>query len=184
MIVVRDLGVRRRIGELCEPIWERYVTELQAGYRPFNPVDPAPADLPPLPEPAPHPLLGALADVPALLVVSVDLGAVAMIDRFLDRPGLVGGGSIYPFVHNLLLGARDAGLGSVMMTFLAGAEDAARELLHLPGSHAIAAVVAIGQPVHQPKRLSRRPVEDFATVDRYDGGVFAMGADTTEDGRT
>jgi hypothetical protein len=27
----------------------------------------------------------------------------------------------------------------------------------------------LGVPVHQPTRLRRRPVEEFATIDRFDG---------------
>jgi hypothetical protein len=33
----------------------------------------------------------------------------------------------------------------------------------------IAAMKALGHPVTQPRRLRRRPVQDFATVDRVDG---------------
>lgn len=172
VVVVRDPETRRRVGQLCDPVWQRYLAEQRAGHRPFNPVRPAPGDLAPLDEPVPHPLLSAMAEVPALLVVTVDLAAVAVIDAGLDRPGVVGGASIYPFVHNLLLGARNAGLGGVLMTFLAGAEPEAKALLHLPDSHAVAAVVVLGEPEHQPTRLSRKPVEEFTTVDRYDGATF------------
>ena len=38
-----------------------------------------------------------------------------------------------------------------------------------------AAVVALGHPVHQPRRLTRRPVEEFATIDRVDGPPFLTG---------
>ena len=34
---------------------------------------------------------------------------------------------------------------------------------------AVAALVALGRPVHQPTPLARAPVEEFATVDRLDG---------------
>ncbi|MED5394297.1 MAG: nitroreductase, partial [Actinomycetota bacterium] len=36
-------------------------------------------------------------------------------------------------------------------------------------THAVAAMLPLGVPVRQLTKLSRRPVEDFTTVDRFDG---------------
>jgi hypothetical protein len=36
-------------------------------------------------------------------------------------------------------------------------------------------VIALGRPVAQPRRLRRRPVEEFATIDRFDGAAFGPG---------
>jgi len=47
-----------------------------------------------------------------------------------------------------------------------------KDLLHVPDELVVAAVLALGNPVRQPKRLTRNPVEDFATVDRFDGPAF------------
>jgi hypothetical protein len=33
-------------------------------------------------------------------------------------------------------------------------------------------MVAMGYPKDQVRRLTRRPVQDFATVDRFDGASF------------
>ena len=38
-----------------------------------------------------------------------------------------------------------------------------------PEGWALAAVIALGEPVHQPTRLRRNPVSDFATVDTFSG---------------
>jgi hypothetical protein len=38
----------------------------------------------------------------------------------------------------------------------------------------VAGVIALGHPVHQPNKLRRAPVEQFTTVDRFDGA--ALGA--------
>ena len=59
-----------------------------------------------------------------------------------------------------------------MTTFLARAEPEARDLLGLPETWAIAAVVYLGHPVSRPTRLRRKPVAEFATVDRFDGPAF------------
>ena len=90
----------------------------------------------------------------------------------IDTWAHVAGGSIYPFVHNLLLAARDRDLGGVITTFLAAAEADAAPLLGLPDHHGLVAMVGLGHPVHQPTRLRRRPVEAFTTVDRFDGAPF------------
>jgi nitroreductase len=52
------------------------------------------------------------------------------------------------------------------------AEPEVKELLGVPDELVVAGVIALGRPVHQPHRLTRRPVEEFATVDRFDGPSF------------
>jgi hypothetical protein len=42
-------------------------------------------------------------------------------------------------------------------------------LLGLPADHALAATIFLGVPVHQNTKLTRRPVESFTTIDRFDG---------------
>ena len=170
--VVDDPALRRRLADLSAPVWARYLAEQGAGHRAYSVVAPAPADLV-VPEGLPtHPMLDAIESVPVVLVVAVDLRALAVTDRDLDRPSVVGGGSIYPFVHNVLLAARGRGLAGSITTFLAAAERQAAPLLGLPEHHAIVAMVGLGHPEHQPTRLRRRPVEAFATVDRFDGAPF------------
>ena len=46
-------------------------------------------------------------------------------------------------------------------------------LVLLADLRALAAVIALGKPVRQPVRLTRKPVEEFATVDRFDGPSLA-----------
>ena len=98
---------------------------------------------------------------------------LAVTDRDLDRPSVIGGASIYPFVHNLLLAARNEGLGGVLTTFLTAAEPAAAPLIGLPEGHAIVAMIGLGEPVKQVTKLTRNPVEAFTTVDRWDGPAYA-----------
>jgi len=45
-----------------------------------------------------------------------------------------------------------------------------KRLLGAPDHWALAAGIALGHPVRQPRRLRRAPVESFTTVDRVDGG--------------
>jgi len=168
--VIKDPVLRRQLADLCGPVWSEYLAERMAGVAPFNVID-RPSEVPDL-GPQPNPVLDGIEDVPVVLVVAADLSVIAMMDAWLDRPALSGGASIYPFVLSILLAARDRGLGGVLTTFLARAEDEARPLLGLPSSWAIAAMVCLGHPVHRPTKLTRRSVDEFATVDRFDGAVF------------
>ena len=90
--------------------------------------------------------------------------------------GLVTGASIYPLVWNVLLAARAEGLAGVVTTLVVPAEEEVRDLLGLPETHAVAAMVPLGVPVRRLTRLNRRPVEDFTSVDRFDGEPLRPGA--------
>ena len=170
--IVRDLALRRRLADLSAATWARYKAEQAAGYRAYNPINPAPGDLV-VPDDMPeHPMLADIESVPELLVVTVDLGVLAVMDHRLDRFSVIGGASIYPFVHNILLAARNQGLGGVLTTFLAASEPEAAPLLHLPSNHAIVAMIGLGYPVHQITKLRRHPVEHFTTIDTHDGPTF------------
>ena len=85
---------------------------------------------------------------------------------------MVPGASIYPFAWNIILAARNEGFGGVLTTFLANHEPAAKTLLGIPDTHAIACVIGLGEPVKQLTKLKRRPVEAFATIDHWQGKPF------------
>jgi nitroreductase len=108
-----------------------------------------------------------------MLVVCVDLSQVSSMDRDLPRVGVISGASIYPFVWNILLAARNEGLGGVLTTFLAHRETEAKALLNIPSHYAIASTVGIGRPVKQLSKLRRKPVEAFTCVDLFDGEIFS-----------
>lgn len=82
---------------------------------------------------------------------------------------LVAGASVYPLVWNVLLAARTEGFGGTITTMAVAQEPAVRELLGIPEQYAVAAVVPLGRPVQQLTRLRRRPVEELATWERFDG---------------
>ena len=98
-----------------------------------------------------------------------------MMDKELGyRPPIIGGASVHPFCWSILLAARARGLGGVLTTLLARVEPAAAGPLGLPSNYAIAAMLYLGYPVHQPTKLKRRAVEKFTTVDRFDGPAFTV----------
>jgi nitroreductase len=170
VVVVSDPAVRRRLADLMVPVWSEYTAQIRLGETAFSAVRPSRADLATArTERQPNPLLDDIESVPVVLVVGVDLRALAVIDKDTGRPSIVGGASIYPFCHNVLLAARDRGLGGVLTTLITRVEADARPVLGLPDTHALAGMLFLGVPVHQPTRLRRRPVEEFATIDRFDG---------------
>ena len=179
VIVLKDPDLRRRIRDLYVLGWREYVAHMRAGLAAFAPGDDGRWSGPAVDldearaTPAPLPFADELDQVPVLLVLVADLTALAIMDNGLDRQSIVGGASIYPFGHNVLLAARDAGLGGVMTTVLARQEPAVRELLALPPSHAVAGLIALGHPVKQVTHLRRADVADFTTVDRLDGIPFS-----------
>ena len=173
VIVVEDTVLRRGFAELMAPAWSEYVAQVRLGETAFSAIQPTRADL----EAArrrrePNPLLDDIETIPVVLVVAVDLRALAVIDKDTGRPSIVGGGSIYPFCHNIVLAARARGLGGVLTTLITRVEAEARPLLGLADTHALAGMVFLGHPVRQPTRLRRKAVEEFATVDRFDGRAF------------
>ncbi len=173
VIVVRDVDTRKRMAELCYPTWNIYRAQIAAGEQPWNTVNPTTVDADvAATQHAPAAVLDNLGAAPVVLVVAIDLSVVASFDSKQDRVGVISGASIYPLAWSILLAARNEGLGGVLTTFLAGREPEAQALLGLPKHLAVAAMMPIGHPVKQLTKLTRRPVEDFVTVDRYDGPAF------------
>jgi nitroreductase len=177
VVVVRDASTRARLAELYQEAWREYVAHVRIGKVAFAPgpdrhsrswVDLDEA----LATPAPNPFADHLHEHPVVLVVCVELSALAVLDHGLDRQSIVGGASIYPFCHNIMLKARDEGLGGVMTTAICRREPAVMELLGIPDTHAVATLIALGHPETEVTRLRREPVEHFATVDRFDGDAF------------
>lgn len=177
VIVVRKRQIRRKLADICIPVFQYYRAQDAAGEVPFNSITPTSVD----PEmarstPLRYPMLEHFDDpekVPVVLVVALDLSVVTAFDSNQDRIGVIGGASIYPFVWNILLGARNEGFGGVLTTFLAAGEKEAQDILGLPEHYAVAAMLPLGKPVKQLSKLSRHPVESFTTTDHFDGEEFS-----------
>lgn len=177
VVVVRDPDRKRAIVEAGVPALRRYLAERAVGHHPLNTITASPVTDEQA-EAVPDEHLAwfrGLAEAPVLLVVGVDLSVVASVDASLDRVGVVSGGSIYPFVQNLLLAARARGLAGALTTFAAAGEPAVQDLLGLPPHVAIAAMVPLGHPTKVLTKLTRDPVEAFARFERWDGAPVIMG---------
>ena len=165
IIVVKDPARKQRLGELYKqvtlPYTKSYMERLAGA--PEEERRKAERTIR-----ASHYLAEHFGESPVLLVVCFNPEGLAVTDAKLDRQSVVGGGSIYPAVENLLLACRAEGLGCVLTTLLCMEEPAVRELLEIPDPWGTAAVVPIGYPVlrgHGP--ISRRSVEELAFADTW-----------------
>ncbi len=188
VVVVEDSTLRAQLRDLYLGPWYEYLSMGAAGLTAFAPITNRPAEAAAIAEaPALAAALQAgpggfaehLDTAPVLLMLVADLRCLATTDRDLDRYTMVGGGSIYPFAWSLLLAARAHGLGGVLTTMLARVEADVRPLIGMEDHHAIAGLIALGYPEHQPTKLRRQPVEAFATIDRLDGQPFTKVSPTS-----
>ena len=180
VLVVRDASLRNQIAELAQQGWNEYAAYIRDGLVPFGgdehgrwpgprvDLDAAAATH------SPNSLIDGIVSAPALLIILADLTKLAVLDAGLDRQSIVGGGSVYPFAHNIMLAARSEGLGGVMTTFLCRRETQARSLLGFPENVGIASMIALGEPVEAITRLKRRSVEEFTQIDRWGGEPFTV----------
>ena len=170
VIIVRDPQTRQALAQLAEPAAKRYAAQLQAGESPWNSIDPTSLDDATIAQtPAPVRLTEPFIKAAVVLVVCVDLKLVASIDQNLQRVGVISGGSIYPFVWNLLLAARHEGYGGTITTLPVAQEGKIQELLGIPGHVAVSAVMPLGKPVKPLTKLRRKPVSEFTTFERWEG---------------
>lgn len=176
IIVVRDDGTKKRLGELCFPAMRIAHSQLRAGEVYWQTINPTSVDVEAAAKDDSIPIMISMFEeldkVPVVLLLAVDLSVVASMDRYLDRIGVVSGASVYTLAWNILLGARSEGYGGAMTTLIASAEPEVQELLGLETHEAVAAMIPMGKPVKQLTKLSRKPVEEIAFIDRADGAPF------------
>ncbi len=170
IILVRDPAKKQTLEDLYRPLWDAYAE----GYA--NRLEKMPED-----ErvksgralEAGNYLSTHLHEVPAIAVFTFNPAMMAITDAGLDRPSVVGGGSVYPAVQNLLLACRNEGLGCVLTTLLCMEEKQVCELLEIPEGWYTCAHVPIGYAVgggHGP--ITRRPAEEMAFTDSF-GNSFS-----------
>lgn len=171
VVVIRDRDTRESLVDLSVTGARRYLAQQRNGESPWNPVHPMGVSADEVAA-VQVPRATLLLDAAVVLVVCVDLGVVAAIDQDLDRIGVVSGASVYPFVWNILLAARNEGYGGVLTTMAVAEEPGVKALLGIPDPFAIAAVLPLGKPVRQVTKLKRNPVAEIASRERFDGPAF------------
>ncbi len=167
-VVVRNKAVKEALRDLYLPIWGPYYAAAKEGTLRIGAKSSLldNADL----------FARNMADIPVLLVVCARLADVHPTDNRLGRLSIVGGASVYPAVQNVLLAAREEGLGTALTTLLCEQEPQVKQLLGIPEEVSTAAMVTIGWPTKAfPKKLTRRPLSEMAFSERY--GAMLPGAD-------
>ena len=160
LIAVRDPEKKRQLKAWYLPIWNVYVAQAQQRVAPT-------AGRARMLANADH-FAQHLDEIPVLIVVCAVLADLYPTDDKLGRLSIVGGASVYPAVQNLLLKAREEGLGTALTTLLCLVEPQVKTLLHIPDGVGTAAMIALGYPEKPfPTRLRRRPLGEMAFVDRY-----------------
>lgn len=175
IIVLRDPALQAKLADLSLETARRYTAQSLAGETPFSPIHESALTPQQIAATEPMPALtDHLRTASALLVVCLDLGSIAALDKDLDRISLACGGSIYPLIWNILLAARAEGYGGTMTTISLAVEPAVKALLDIPEDWAVASLVPLGKPVKQLTKLRRKAVEEFVVRDRFDGESFSV----------
>ncbi|MGH3969263.1 MAG: nitroreductase family protein [Mycobacterium sp.] len=176
VVVIKDTSRRQQLRDLYLAGSRDYLAMTAAGLRPWAPTNDRDAEARAVADAgnglAPGGFAERFDEAPVLLALFADLSRLAAVDRDADRYTFAGGASIYPFAWSILLAAHGEGLGGVITTIAIREEAAVKALLGAPDALALAAVIALGQPVRATRRLTRTPVASFTTVDSVDGPPF------------
>ena len=156
-LIIRDEGIKRRIGHYYRQSWEKV----------YGAQSSSPPPLAPRVRRSATYLAENMHLAPALILACIEHnGGPTSMGR---------GASIYPAVQNILLATRGLGLGSALTTLHKGFEDEVKALLNIPDNVETAALLPIGYisegDGYGPTR--RRPVEEVTYWDswgKHDGG--------------
>lgn len=166
IVLVKDRAKKTRLGELYSARWNNYSRHYRAAVPASTPADVRARSERTLA--AGDYMAAHFGETPAIAMFCFDPKQMAITDAKQDRPSVVGGGSVYPAVENLLLACRAEGLGCVLTTLLCEDEPVVRDLLALPDGWYTAAAIPIGYPVgrgHGP--LIRRSLDQLVFVDSW-----------------
>ncbi|MFT5210729.1 MAG: nitroreductase [Flavobacterium sp.] len=169
VIVVKKPEYKLKIGNWYSEEWQKYIEPSRAGLQNMPEADRISHGKT---IKAGDYLAAHMHEVPALLVFCFNPKHMAITDADLDRASVVGGGSVYPAVQNVMLACRKEGLGCVLTTLLCFKEAEVKRLLEIPDDWGTCAHIPIGYPVlkgHGP--ISRRSVNKLSYLDRWNNEI-------------
>lgn len=168
-IAVRHPQLKAQLGEWYLAGWEETIKGYYANVAASGGEG---GELPPVLASAQH-LAQAFNEVPVLVVVAAHFPSLLRTDAKLDRPGVVGGASVYPSVQSMMLAARNEGVGTCLTTLLCADEPQVKTLLEIPDEFITCATVAMGYPQKPfPTKLSRGPLAGMVYADRFGQPLF------------
>jgi nitroreductase len=161
-IVIREAEKKQALRDLYFPLWRDYLAQAGVGA-----IQIRGNEVPKLLKDADH-FADNLHKVPVLIVVCAHLPDIHPTDLELDRDPIVYGASIYPSVQNLLLAARNEGLGASLTTLLCHHEPTVKTMLNIPEDYATAAHLALGYlAVPFPSKLTRLPLNEIIFAESF-----------------
>ncbi len=167
-VIVRDPAKRKQLRDWYYPIWADYLAAAGMGSIKIRSDKGVPKIL-------------VDADIfadnfhkpPVVVVVCSKMEDIHPTDLELDRDPVVYGCSIYPAVENLLLAARNEGVGGTMTTLLCAVEPQVKELLNIPDGYATACHVVLGWPAKPfPTKLARMPLSDVVFDETFGNPMY------------
>ena len=144
IVALTDADKKQALQDLYKPHWDSYLPGYEARLR---------HTCRKMPEPehramdAGNYLATHMHEALLIAVFCFNPKLMTITDSELDRPSVVGGGSVYPAVQNFLLACRNEGLGCVLTTLLCYEEDAVKDLLGIPEDWYPCAHIPVGYPV-------------------------------------
>ena len=166
LVVVSDPKQKQALQQLYQPRWNGYIENYRKRLATLSPSDRAKSERTIT---AGDHLAANMGNVPVIAVFCYNPSMMAITDSEQPRPSVVGGGSVYPSVQNLLLACRNEGLGCVLTTLLCMDEPAVKKLLALPPDWYTCAHVPIGYPVGGGYgRITRRPLAKMVFRDQWE----------------
>jgi len=165
LVAVRDPAKKQVLEDLYRPYWNAYAATYRKKMATMSPDEQRKSERTLA---AGDHLARQMHAVPVIAVFCFNPGIMTITDKDQPRPSVVGGGSVYPAVQNLLLACRNEGLGCVLTTLLCLEEPKVRALLQLPEGWYTCAHVPIGYAVaggHGP--LTRKPLHKMVFTDSF-----------------
>ena len=146
-LVVRDLELKRRVGEV-------YRAQARLRLVAYEQDAKSNLEVARMLRSARH-LADRMGEAPALLI------PCARAER------ARAGSSVFPAVQNLMLAARALGLGTTLTTIHLGDEDGVREILSIPREVQTFAIIPVGYPLGRWGEARRRPVSEVTYWDGW-----------------
>ena len=165
VIAVKDGALKQGLEDLYRPHWEGYVPHYEQHMSTMNERQAAKSRRG---LEAGTYLATHMHEAPVICVFCFNPAGMTVTDADLGRVSVVGGGSVYPAVQNLLLAARAEGLGCVLTTLLCMEEPKVKALLEIPDDWYTCAHVPLGYPVLGGHgHLARKSLGKMAYADRF-----------------
>jgi nitroreductase len=144
-VVVRDAGIKARLGEVYRRAWDRYSAAVARDVADRFPDEAARRGWQRNVDASDH-LARHLGEASALvLVVMPDIEMTAADDEGIMDVGPTYA-SVYPAVQNLILAARAQGIGTVLTTVFRIHEDEVRAACGIPDRYRVVALLPLGRP--------------------------------------